>query len=1798
MKKNILIPILAFVVCFALQTQKSIAQPGVLDHSFNQGFNLDATDCSIKKLIVQPDGKILAAGASTILFSRWRLVRFNVDGSLDESFIPLHIYPDQEISSLALALQQDGRILIATGEIGNPNRLIRLNANGSIDSSFYTGTSLLATADVTSLGLQNDGKIIVAGYNLSNSSGNILRLNTDGTSDTGFDTDSVSAALGNTNVYIRGVSIQTDNKIIVNGNFKLSGNSEGEGIKRLNVNGSEDSSFNFTTFVQLGIEGIGSIASVSIQTDGKIIAAGRVVFSNGVNPTGYGIARFNTDGSQDLSFYGNLTSINSPFDPYDILCTSLQSDGKIIVGGHFFDFSTYLPEKNVTRLNTDGSFDNTFETGTGVTAGYPETIAILPDGKILLATVYHYNNSADLNGVACLNSDGSLANRCGPNSMVSASSPQADGKIIIAGGFTTYNGIARLKHVARINTDGSLDVSFDPDSCIHYINTLAIQPDEKIILGGSGFFGQSPLIRLNGDGGIDNSFTSAIPGSNSYYASNISSIVLQSDGKIIVGGSFPNDIVCYRLNTDGSIDNSFNPGIIPNGYFIQSIAVQADNKIILSGNFASYNNIAIKNIVRLNTDGSIDNSFNTDIEMLDFTQGIGQVAIQQDGRIVINGFSQNHFNSILKRLNTDGTGDESFNPDFAFTDGDGFQLANRFLIQADGKIIMHALRNWADGLTGLFRLNEDGTADHSFQCGLGFYNFPSGQVNSMFIQTDGNLVIAGSFSGYDSIPINNLARILNTPCPGSETPSISISASPLGNMCAGTEVIFTAEVFNGGTLPRYQWKKNGIVIPGERYISYIEASPLTGDTITCILISNAHCVASDTAISNGIIISVIPPITPSISIALTAGSIPVCSGQQLTFTATPVNGGIGPIYQWKLNGNQNIGNNSPVLEFSAFGINDIVTCTLTSDAPCVSPAIATSNAITVNTTLLLAWYLDADGDGYSTGTPVSSCSSPGADYTSNAATESGDCDDSNPDIHPNAIEIVGNNIDDNCNGQTDETVYCMPGFQFASPCFGNINSVLLGSISNLNNGCGSGYSDYSASFTAAVSAGDAVSYTIAAGGTNGNDQYLDIFIDYNNDADFTDQGENVAGSSSFSLTNNASGIFVVPASLAGGNYRVRIVSSYQIQGDPCFSFYGEVEDYTIEIQPHAGPCVPLVDYPCSDSWIESVNLGSISINNTGCGSYTNYSNVFSTQSHAGGQVNYSVTAGNSVEQLINIYVDFNNDDDFNDSGEKVQNNVPVLAGETAAGTFTIPSSQPLGAYRIRIICENALQPFDNPCHISFGEVEDYAITIAPIQYCTPIIDSPCSNMMIGNVTLGTISNDNSGCNGGYSDYSETLSAQVLPGGELSYSVDQYSFVELNQAINIYVDYNNDGDFEDDEEQVVSDAVNNYGTPATGSFTIPANQPGGRYRVRIVSELEGNPSPTACHTQYGEVEDYTLEVLPDWCIPVIDNLCIQGIIYNVELGNIVNSTACEGYADFSAMIATTNNPGQTVNYNISNNDFSGNQVNVYIDYNNNGSFTDADENVASNIPMNIFNAASGSFIIPASLPYGSYRIRITFDYEGSTADPCHVVFGEVEDYTLVVQPNAFTTLNLNLFLEGLYTGSGEMIQAQGSSGPQFSEGIADQLTVELHSEWWPYSTDYSFNNVDLYTDGTLSVNTLPAEITGSYYIVIKHRNSIETWSSTAISFGVDNPTTYDFSSSASQAFGGNQALVSDKYVIYGGDVNQDGVVDTADMTPVDNDGSNFVSGYLPTDVNGDGIVDTGDMTIVDNNAASFIGAVLP
>lgn len=194
------------------------------------------------------------------------------------------------------------------------------------------------------------------------------------------------------------------------------------------------------------------------------------------------------------------------------------------------------------------------------------------------------------------------------------------------------------------------------------------------------------------------------------------------------------------------------------------------------------------------------------------------------------------------------------------------------------------------------------------------------------------------------------------------------------------------------------------------------------------------------------------------------------------------------------------------------------------------------------------------------------------------------------------------------------------------------------------------------------------------------------------------------------------------------------------------------------------------------------------------------------------------------------------------------------------------------------------------------------------------------------------------------------------------------------------------------------------------------------------------------------------------------------------------------------------------------------------------------------------------------------------------------------------PKPATKVNLKLFLEGYYNiSTHKMVSVKANQGIGTSTTYVDDITVELRN-----ATSGALvvtTSAQLQTNGTAlaSFSTSP---TGFYYIVIKHRNSIETWSATPLTVGTA-PVSYDFSDTASKAYGSNQSLLeTGVYGMYSGDVNQDGFVDAFDVVPVMNDIDFLLEGNLITDINGDGFVDSFDLPILSNNNDNLIEVQKP
>jgi uncharacterized delta-60 repeat protein len=338
---------------------------------------------------------------------------------------------------------------------------------------------------------------------------------------------------------------------------------------------------------------------------------------------------------------------------------------------------------------------------------------------------------------------------------------QPDGKILCGGDFTTYKGLTE-NYIIRLNSDGSKDLTFN--NFIGFDNQVAIitiQPDGKILCGGffTSYKGVSAnrIIRLNPDGTKDTTFNYGT-GFNGVGGFGVISITIQPDGKILCGGGFntykgisANRII--RLNSDGSIDATFNYGTGFSFFGIDSITLQPDGKILCGGAFTTYKGVSANRIIRLNSDGSIDATFNYGTG---FDSDVKEIAIQPDGKIICGGqFNQYKgvsANNII-RLNPDGSIDTPFNYGTGFNNN-----VDTIAIQTDGKIFCGGVFDTYKGVieNGIIRLNPDGSKDLTFDNSIGFN---SQNVKSITIQPDGKILCGGAFTEYKGYVNNRLIKL-------------------------------------------------------------------------------------------------------------------------------------------------------------------------------------------------------------------------------------------------------------------------------------------------------------------------------------------------------------------------------------------------------------------------------------------------------------------------------------------------------------------------------------------------------------------------------------------------------------------------------------------------------------------------------------------------------------------------------------------------------------------------------------------------------------------------------------------------------------------------------------------------------------------------------------------------------------------------------------------------------------------------------------------------------------------------------
>lgn len=474
--------------------------------------------------------------------------------------------------------------------------------------------------------------------------------------------------------------------------------------------------------------GYPTVYTTLVQPDGKILVGGKFTLANGVARSK--IARFNADYSLDSSFNasGLAADENSSYGSINIV--KLQTDGKILIGGNF-RVGDEPNTRAIVRLNANGSLDLAFlsqivDSGVG-------DIEIQPDGKLVVGGTFQ----------------------------ITATNP-ATGQS------------ATFKNLARLNADGSFDFGFTGNA-LEYSSNIVLQADGKIVVGNSQYSGTTNpsgilLVRYNLNGTFDTTLAT-IDGFG------IEAVELLPDGKFVIAGdiNYVNGVFkkrIARLNPNGSLDNTFNVVDTLNGT-IFDIAVQTDGKVLVVGDFYIYDGVVTQyNMVRLNSSGTRDTTFNIDRRI---SGNIYEVNPLANGKILIGGafpvatdiVNFNTFYDNIARVNQDGTVDPSSVNGFSLTEQGGvFDTVQ----QPDGKILLGGEFQYANGLSRryLARYETSGALDTGFDTQRNI-----SIVYSIALQSDSKILVANGGASVMLTRLNTDGSVDTTFTP----PFVAYSAS-------------------------------------------------------------------------------------------------------------------------------------------------------------------------------------------------------------------------------------------------------------------------------------------------------------------------------------------------------------------------------------------------------------------------------------------------------------------------------------------------------------------------------------------------------------------------------------------------------------------------------------------------------------------------------------------------------------------------------------------------------------------------------------------------------------------------------------------------------------------------------------------------------------------------------------------------------------------------------------------------------------------------------------------------------------
>ena len=656
------------------------------------------------------------------------------------------------------------------------NNIVRLNSDGSIDNEFDIGTGL--DGGVSDMLLANDGSndIYISGafrnYNGSRAI-RLIRLNSDGSIDAAFDTANSLNGNGAFNNDVNSIALASDDSgdIYVGGSFTRYSFIDHNRLIRLNNDGSIDSGFNIGNGLNNNVTGL----AVANDNSNDLYVSGFFTDYNGT--TVNRMIRINSNGSIDNAF----NTLNGAGFNELVLTITAATDGSndVYAGGNFTTYND-VDARFLIRLNNDGSHDTVFATGTGLSDPVA-TITPATDGSgdVFVGGSFSSYNDTEANRLVRLTSTGainaSFITGSGFNDQIAAISPATDGSgnVYIGGIFSSYNGTG-INRLVNLNSDGSIDSGSETQTGSGFgfddeITTFANAKDDSgdIYVGGDfESYNGTPakfIVRLNNDGSVDNGFDSGSSfGSFGQLVQNIAPAT-DSSGDIYVGGSF----ITYngtsarylaRINSDGTIDNAFDTVNSPFNNPVHIIVPTDDGSgdIYAGGEFITYKGASVNHLVRINNDASIDNAFDTQSGA--FNGNVQSIALATDGSGdvyvggLFTGYNGTEANYLI-RLNSDGSIDPAFNT------GNGFNAAVQNITAAtdnSGDVYVGGAFTDYNGTETNFlvRLNSDGSIYNNFN----HNNQVNTEVLSIAATDNGDIYVTGIFTP-NGVSIKRLMRL-------------------------------------------------------------------------------------------------------------------------------------------------------------------------------------------------------------------------------------------------------------------------------------------------------------------------------------------------------------------------------------------------------------------------------------------------------------------------------------------------------------------------------------------------------------------------------------------------------------------------------------------------------------------------------------------------------------------------------------------------------------------------------------------------------------------------------------------------------------------------------------------------------------------------------------------------------------------------------------------------------------------------------------------------------------------------------